>query len=323
MLGWAGTPRRVLVSHGPGGCIPPSLLDLSTVSVSTLRALRARGEALRRGDPVTLRTGAPVALLCGEPMPYVRAAIEAAAAQLGLRLVVYGPAEVARMGEAQVAGQRLGAMHAAVLVGGLPAEVLAAMASRSACPMVEAGGAGGDPAGALADLWVLEAALGGLAGRKLAWIGDACGLLYDLLLAGPAQGLSIAHAHPIGYAPDPQRVTWGRERAAVTGAAVLVTQDVTEAIAEAHAIYAEPWPEGAADRFRGFAVQRHALRGARGRAVVLHRYPEFRGQELSASLTEDGGWLAIEQSRSRVDAWGALLWWLLDPDPLRSVLRLH
>ena len=41
-----------------------------------------------------------------------------------------------------------------------------------------------------------------------------------------------------------------------------------------------------AARFQPFALHRHSLRRARGGCVVLHRAPERRGPELSASLAE-------------------------------------
>lgn len=296
-----------------------SLLHLGNLGVATLRELRARALDVRRGDPPLVRSVAPVGLLCAEPAPYVRAAVEAGAAMVGLRVAIYGPDEVARLGDPAVAGARLGAMHAALLGTGFPAQTLAAMAETSPCPVVEAGGPGGDPAGALADLWVMEEALGGLDGRKLCWVGDATGLLHDLMVAGCAEGMSVAVAHPVGFAPDLERVIWARERAATHGAAVTVTTELAEAVADAHAVYAEPWPEGAADRFRGYSVQRHALRGLRGGAVFLHRAPERRGPEMSAAIVDDPGWLAPRQGRARADAWAALLAWLLLPDPLRSV----
>jgi ornithine carbamoyltransferase len=268
-----------------------------------------------------LHAVAPIAVLCAEPAPYVRAAIEAGAALAGLRVVTYGPEEVARLGHPLVAGERLGAMHAALVGVGLPPAFLAALAERSPAPVIEGGGPGGDPAGALADLLVLERGLGGLDGLKLAWVGDSAGLLSDLLVAGCTLGLSVAVAHPVGFAPDLERVTWARERAAVTRAAVLVTTDLAEALHEANAVYAEPWPEGHEDRFRGYAVQRHVLRGVRGGCLYLHRRPEGRGAEVSASLAEEAGWVAGEQSRARADAWTAILVFVLQPDPLRSVLR--
>lgn len=274
----------------------------------------------RRGGLPPLRAHTPLALLCAAPDPFARAAIEAGAALLGLRVAVYGPDEIARLGDPVVAGERLGALHVALLGLGLPAATLAALAERSPAPVIEAGGPGGDPAGALADLLVLERALGGLGGRTLAWVGDTCGLLSDLLVGAASLGLSVSVAHPVGFAPELERVTWARERAALTGAAVLVTTVLAEAVQDASALYVEPWPAAAADRFRPYAVQRHVLRGARGGCVFLHRHPERRGPEVSASLAEEPGWLAIEQSRARADAWAGLLAYVLRPDPLRSVL---
>ncbi len=240
---------------------------------------------------------------------------------VGLRVSLYSPEEVARLGEPDVAGERLGGLHTAILGAGFSTSTLVAMAERSGCPVIEAGGPGGDPAGALADLRVLDRALGGLAGKRLTWVGDASGLLHDLLVAGCARGLSVAVAHPVGYAPDLERVTWARERAAAAGASVLVTTDLAEAVLDTDAIYAEIWPEGAGERFRPYAVQRHVTRQARGNCVFLHRAPERRGGELSGSLLQEPGWLAMEQARRRADAWGAVLGWILQPDPLRSVLR--
>ncbi|MFZ5476086.1 MAG: hypothetical protein ACOZNI_04870 [Myxococcota bacterium] len=317
-------PRRgapVSVTSGPTEAAIPALLHLGHVAPPALAELLARADAARRGAAPRLATASPVALVCAEPAPYLRAEVEAGAALLGLRVIVYGPAEARALGDAGVAGRRFGALHAAVLASGMPAAAMEQLAGGAACPVVEAGGAGGDPAGAIADLRVLTQALGGLASRKLAWVGDACGLLHDLMVAGAGQGLSVAVAHPIGYAPDAERVTWARERAAVTGASVHVGTELAEALADANAVYAEPWPDGAADRFRPYAVQRHALRGTRTGPVILHRAPERRGAELSPAIVEDLGWLAAEQSRARADAWAAILGWLLDPDPLRSVVR--
>ena len=240
---------------------------------------------------------------------------------IGLRVTAYGPEEVSRLGEPTTAGERLGALHAAIIAARMPAASVAALAERSTAPVIDGGGPGGDPAGALADLAVLDRAIGSFEGRKLAWVGDATGLFHDLLVGGSSLGLSVAIAHPIGFAPDPDRVTWARERAAVSRAAVLVTTELSEALLDASAVYVEPWPAGAEERFRGYALQRHTLRNTRGGVVFLHASPERRAGECSASLTDDPGWLAVEQSRARADAWAAVLGWCLEPDPIRSVLR--
>jgi ornithine carbamoyltransferase len=186
-------------------------------------------------------------------------------------------------------------------------------------PVINGGDADADPVGALADLCLFEQWFGALAGRRLTWVGDASGLLYDLL-SGGGLGLSTAIAHPMGFAPDPERLTVAREHAAETGAAVLVTSDIGEATADASVVYVDVWPTDHADRFRPFAIQRHSLRDARAGVMVLHRRPEHRGPELSASFAEDVAAAASLQHRARVEACAAVLAACLRPDPLISVV---
>lgn len=299
--------------------MPSSFVDLAACTAQDLRDLRSRCRDVRRGLAPALGVRAPVALLCGAPAPHTRAAVEAACALLGLRVSVYGPAEVAELGEPALAGARLRALTSAVVGIGLPAGMLAAIDTCGG-PVVNAGDAQGDAVGALADLVVLEQILGGWAGHKLAWVGDSSGLLGDLLVGGCTLGLSVAVAHPVGFAPDAERLTAARERAAVTGAAVMVTNDLTEALADASAVYVDPWPADATERFRPFTVHRHSLRHTRTQAVVMHRAPERRGQEVATSLVEDPAWLAPAQARARADAAAALLWAAIHPDPLRSMI---
>lgn len=293
----------------------PGFLDLARSPAAELRELGDRARALRRGLVSPPRVVAPVGLVCARPAPYVQASVGAAAALLGLRLQHFGPAEVEALGDRAVAGAILGGLHAALVTVGLDGD---AFADASPAPIINAGDRGGDVVGALADLVVMEAGLGRLEGRKLAWVGDASGLLYDLLVAACTLGMNVAVAHPVGFAPDAERLTVARERAALSGAAVMVTTDLAEALQDAHAVYVEPWPEGAADRFRPYTVHRHALRHSHTGALLLHRAPERRGPEIATSLVEDGAWQALAQARARVDAAAALLLGALRPDPLHA-----
>lgn len=296
-----------------------SLLHLQALPSVGIQRLLARTRAVSAGDLPRLSARAPIALLCGRPSPYVRAMVEGGAALLGLRVTTYGPAEVSTLGDATLAGARLSQVHPAILGVGLPSGTLAALAGGATVPVINAGDDTGDPIGALADLHLLGEWFGSLAGRRLTWVGDASGLLYDLL-GGCGLGLSVAVAHPVGFAPDPERVTWARERAAEAGALVLVTNEMVEAMADASVVYVETWPADHVDRFRSYAVQRHTLRDARGGAVVLHRRPEHRGAELSASFAEEIAAHAVRQQRARVDACAAVLASALRADPLVSVV---
>lgn len=256
----------------------------------------------------------------GSVSPWVRAPIEAGAALLGLRVVAYGPEECAAFGEPSLVGGRLGRLHLALIGCDLAPGVLAALGAHSPVPVVNGGGHEGDPVGAVADLAWLLGRWGGQRERRVVWLGDACGLAQDLLVGGARLGLSVGIVHPPGFAPEPERVVWARDAAALTGGAVLVTTDLAEGLANASAVYVDAWPVGMEDRFRGYALHRHSMKGVRADAVVLHRAIERRGAEISGPLAEEAAHHAAEQIRLRADAWAALLARLLEPDPLTSVL---
>ena len=122
------------------------------------------------------------------------------------------------------------------------------------------------------------------------------------------------------YAPDPDRLTVVRERAAAAGGAVLDTTELMDSLRDATAVITEPVPADGGERFRPYAVARHHLRVCKPGYAVLHRAAERRGTEVSAALVDDPGWAASEQRQAESWAAAALLSWTLQPDRLRSVL---
>ena len=60
------------------------------------------------------------------------------------------------------------------------------------------------PCQALADLQVMRERLGGLAGRRLAWVGDGrSNVCHSLATAAVMTGMQVVVAAPEGYEPDP------------------------------------------------------------------------------------------------------------------------
>ncbi len=289
---------------------PRHLVDVGSMPLAMLADLRAIVAAEARGSRRAAGLSAPVALLCASRAPYVRAQVAAAAASWGRSLEVFGPDDVALLGEPSHAAARLSAGFAAFVLVGMESATIAEWAAAASVPVVDGGGADGDPAGALADLFLIERAAGSLVGRRLAWIGDSSGLLADLLAVGGAFGLNVGIAHPRGFAPPAELLTRGRDRAAMTGAAVHAGPELEEALVDADAVHVEPFPPlggGVDDRFRPYALHRHLLRGARPHVIVLHPAPERRGAELSQGLAEEFAPVFVAQHRARIAAFAALL----------------
>ena len=139
--------------------------------------------------------------------------------------------------------------------------------------------AGHHPCQALADLMTLREAFGRLKGLKIAYVGDGNNVARSLALVGAIVGVEVAVASPEGYT--------------LTGApGALLTTDPAEAVAGAHAIYADVWvsmgDEETADERRAalapYRLDDALLDLAAPGAIALHCLPAHPGEEITAEL---------------------------------------
>jgi ornithine carbamoyltransferase len=166
--------------------------------------------------------------------------------------------------------------------------------------------AGHHPCQALADLMTLREEFGGLEGLRVAYVGDGNNVARSLALLGALAGVEVAVASPEGYtltgAPDAQ-----------------LTTDPAEAVAGAHAVYADVWvsmgdEQTAEERRAALAPYRldDALldRAAPG-AIALHCLPAHPGEEITAEVLYGPRQRIWEQAENRRHAQKALLELLL------------
>jgi ornithine carbamoyltransferase len=175
------------------------------------------------------------------------------------------------------------------------------------------------PTQAIADVLTLADHFGGgdvgaLAGRRVAYVGDATNVTRSLAVALLRLGVDVTVGAPAGY----QLVPGGPEDPrAVAGPGRLTLVDSAGAAAEgADAIYTDAWVsmglEADAERRRadlaGFGVDESLLRAAPG-AVVLHCLPAHRGEEVSDAVLDSPSSLVWRQVYHRRSAMiGALRW---------------
>ena len=170
------------------------------------------------------------------------------------------------------------------------------------------------PCQALADMLTIKERLGRFNGVKLAFVGDGNNVAHSLMLTGARLGMHITVAAPRGYQPDPGIAAQAAEFGRVT-----VTEDPTEAVAHAHAVYTDVWTSmgqesQAAKRARSFAlyqVNEALLAKARPDAIFMHCLPAKRGQEVTDEVMESARCAAFDQAENRLHAQKALLVTLL------------
>jgi ornithine carbamoyltransferase len=193
------------------------------------------------------------------------------------------------------------------------------LAHWSAVPVINALSDLFHPCQALADMQTIRERFGGLAGLKLAFVGDGNNVAHSLMLCAPRLGMDFALACPPGYLPNPDIVAQAQGLAAVAGVALQITHSAEEALAGAHTVYTDVWAsmgqeqEGAIRRraFRDYQVNDALFALARPDAIFMHCLPAKRGEEVSDSIMDSGRSAVFDQAENRLHAQKALLLMLL------------
>jgi ornithine carbamoyltransferase len=171
------------------------------------------------------------------------------------------------------------------------------------------------PCQALADVLTVQQEFGSLAGRTLAYVGDANNVWRSLAVTGAMLGMRTRLAAPEGYRPSPDDLA----RLDALGGDVEVTGDPTDAVAGADVVYTDVWTSmGQEDErarrladFAGFTVDDALLERAGADAVFLHCLPAHRGEEVTDAVLEGPRSRVWRQAANREHAVRGLLAWLM------------
>jgi len=194
------------------------------------------------------------------------------------------------------------------------------MAEGTSVPVVNALSDEFHPCQLLADLLTIREHRGDLAGRTLAFFGDAASnMSHSYLLACATAGMHVRVAGPEGYLPDSTVVAAATTRAAETRGSVLVTTDADEAAAGADVMVTDTWvsmgkESEKADRvalFGGYQVDARLMSLAAPDALFLHCLPADRGYEVTADVIDGAQSVIWDEAENRLHAQKALLIWLL------------
>lgn len=201
------------------------------------------------------------------------------------------------------------------------------MAEYSSVPVINALSDDYHPCQILADLLTLRERFGDVKGLTLTYVGDAANNMANSYMLGcVTAGMHVRIAGPASHLPSQEVIDAARERAAETGGSVLVTSDMAEALAGAHAVVTDTWVSmgqedqkgDRAEIFRPYSVTSEAMAQAAENAVFLHCLPAYRGNEVTAEVIDGPASLVWDEAENRVHAQKALLTWLLDSSGLSS-----
>ena len=145
------------------------------------------------------------------------------------------------------------------------------------------------PCQILADILTIRQQLGGLTGRKIAWIGDGNNMANSWINAAVVLGFELSLACPEGYEPDATILARARSRGNVT-----LLRDPNEAVRDADVVTTDVWASmGQEDEqaarekaFRSFCVNGSLMSRASKAAIFLHCLPAHRGEEVTSDVID-------------------------------------
>jgi len=164
------------------------------------------------------------------------------------------------------------------------------------------------PCQAMADFFTLKEKRGDLANFKLAYVGDGNNVCHSLLSAAAKAGSKMSVATPPGYEPDLKIRKQAEEDGKETGASFSFTNDPSEAVENADAIYTDTWAsmgqeqekEKRGEIFAPFQVNKSLMAKAKKGAFFMHCLPAHRGEEVTDDVIDSLQSIVYDQAENRL-----------------------
>ncbi|HEX5116088.1 MAG TPA: ornithine carbamoyltransferase [Pseudonocardiaceae bacterium] len=198
---------------------------------------------------------------------------------------------------------------------------IAAMASVSAIPVINALTDEFHPCQVLADLQTIRERLGRLAGVTVTYLGDgANNMAHSILVGGTTAGMHVRIGAPAGFQPHPDVLLDAKRSGERTGGSVSVVDSAYAAVDGSDVLITDAWTSmgqetDGKDRispFRPLQVNAELLARAAPGAIVLHCLPAHRGMEITDEVLDGPASAVWDEAENRLHAQKALLVWLLE-----------
>jgi ornithine carbamoyltransferase len=166
------------------------------------------------------------------------------------------------------------------------------------------------PCQILADILTIRQHLGGIEGRKVAWIGDGNNMANSWINAAYRLGFELTLACPEGYDPDPAIL-----QRAQSAANVRVVRDPAEAANGADVVNTDVWASMGQEEeqairekaFKGFIVDSALMKRAKPDAIFLHCLPAHRGEEVAAEVIDGPQSVVWDEAENRLHIQKAIM----------------
>ncbi len=210
------------------------------------------------------------------------------------------------------AAQVMSRMCDIIMIRTFGQEIIERFAAHSRVPVVNGLTNEHHPCQVLADVFTFIEQRGSIAGKTVAWIGDANNMLYSWLQAAQVFGFHVNVSTPAGYPIDSSLV-------APDNRGYTVFASPSDACQGAHLVTTDVWTsmgfeeENAArlKAFDGWIVDAAKMQRAQPDALFMHCLPAHRGEEVAADVIDGPQSVVWDEAENRLHVQKALLEYLV------------
>ena len=286
-------------------------LDEYTYLIERTRIIKQKFKNYEPHHPLLDRT---LVMVFEKNSTRTRLSFEAGMHQLGGAAIYLNTrdSQLGRGEPVEDAAQVMSRMCDIIMIRTFGQEIIERFAAHSRVPVINGLTNEHHPCQVLADVFTYIEHRGSIAGKTVAWVGDANNMLYSWLQAAQVFGFHVNVSTPKRYeidaalvAPDNKNYSVFADPSDACEKADLVTTDVWTSMG---------WEEENAARlkaFKGWIVDNAKMQRANPDALFMHCLPAHRGEEVAAEVIDGPQSAVWDEAENRLHVQKALLEYLV------------
>jgi ornithine carbamoyltransferase len=281
-------------------------------SAKAIKARRVRGET---GPDRPLR-GKKVAMIFEQPSLRTRMSFDVGIRELGGHSLMVSGEEIELGQRESIAdtAKVLSRYVDAIVIRILSHRDLKELAAHASVPVINGLTKSAHPCQVMADVLTFEEHRGAIAGRTIAWVGDANNVLTSWVHAAARLGVTLNVAAPGELQPAPDLLRWSAEN----GGKMRVTGDPRAAVEGADCVITDCWvsmgdigKEYRHNLLRPYQVDERLMAHAAKDALFMHCLPAKRGEEVAEAVIDGPQSAVFDEAENRLHAQKAILAWAM------------
>lgn len=296
-------------------------LDLDALPASELRQLMRFSHDLKKERKRVAAekpfAGKVLAMVFDQPSTRTRISFDVAMRQLGGETIMLTGAEM-QLGRGETIADTakvLSRFVDAIMIRILDHNALEELAANASVPVINGLTRESHPCQIMADVMTFEEHKGSIAGRTVAWTGDANNVLASWVHAAQRFDFALNVATPPELAARASLVDWVRE----TGARVTFGHSAEAAVEGADCVVTDTWvsmgdveAERRHNLLKPYQVNSALMKRAAPDAIFMHCLPAHRGEEVTDEVMDGPQSVVFDEAENRLHAQKGILAWCLE-----------